>query len=206
MYKNRKESGEKLVGYLEKYKDENAVLLAIPRGGVPVAFEVSKKLGLPLDVIIVKKIGHPNNPEYAVGAASVNSAYINPQNIRGVTESYLEEEKNKKQLEAKKIYNELRGEKNPIDLKGKIAIIVDDGVATGSTIKMAITVAKNLGAKRVVVAVPVGSPSAISMLRNEADEVICPLQPTMFHAIGQFYEDFSQVPTEKAKEMLLKIE
>jgi putative phosphoribosyl transferase len=206
MYKNRKESGEKLVGYLEKYKDENAVLLAIPRGGVPVAFEVSKKLGLPLDVIIVKKIGHPNNPEYAVGAASVNSAYINPQNIRGVTESYLEEEKNKKQLEAKKIYNELRGEKNPIDLNGKIAIIVDDGVATGSTIKMAITVAKNLGAKRVVVAVPVGSPSAISMLRNEADEVICPLQPTMFHAIGQFYEDFSQVPTEKAKEMLLKIE
>jgi putative phosphoribosyl transferase len=206
MYENRKESGEKLVGYLEKYKDENAVLLAIPRGGVPVAFEVSKKLGLPLDVIIVKKIGHPNNPEYAVGAASVNSAYINPQNIRGVTESYLEEEKNKKQLEAKKIYNELRGEKNPIDLKGKIAIIVDDGVATGSTIKMAITVAKNLGAKRVVVAVPVGSPSAISMLRNEADEVICPLQPTMFHAIGQFYEDFSQVPTEKAKEMLLKIE
>lgn len=206
MYKNRKESGEKLVGYLEKYKDENAVLLAIPRGGVPVAFEVSKKLGLPLDVIIVKKIGHPNNPEYAVGAASVNSAYINPQNIRGVTESYLEEEKNKKQLEAKKIYNELRGEKNPIDLNGKITIIVDDGVATGSTIKMAITVAKNLGAKRVVVAVPVGSPSAISMLRNEADEVICPLQPTMFHAIGQFYEDFSQVPTEKAKEMLLKIE
>lgn len=206
MYKNRKEAGEKLIEYLEKYAGEDTVLLAIPRGGVPVAYEVAKKLELPLDVIIVKKIGHPNNPEYAVGAASVNSAYINPQNIRGVTEKYLEEEKKKKQMEAKKSYNELRGEKNPIDLSGKTAIIVDDGVATGSTIKMAITVAKNLGAKRVVVAVPVGSPSAISMLRNEADEVICPLQPTMFQAIGQFYEDFSQVPTKEAKEMLLKIE
>lgn len=206
MYKNRKEAGEKLVSKLEKYRNEDAVLLAIPRGGVPVAYELSKKLGLPLDVIIIKKIGHPNNPEYAVGAASVNSSYINPQNIRGVTESYLEDEKKKKQSEAKEIYSELRGEKNPIDLQGKISIIVDDGVATGSTIKMAIIVAKKLGADKVVVAVPVGSPSAISMLRNEADEVICPLQPSMFHAIGQFYEDFSQVPTVVAKEMLLDIE
>ena len=205
MYKNRKEAGEKLVSHLEKYRNENAVLLAIPRGGVPVAYELSKKLGLPLDIIIIKKIGHPNNPEYAVGAVSVNSSYINPHNILGVTESYLEDEKKRKQSEAKKTYSELRGEKNPIDLQGKIAIIVDDGVATGSTIKMAITVTKNLGADKVVVAVPVGSPNAVSMLRNEADEVICPLQPSKFHAIGQFYEDFSQVPTIVAKEMLLEI-
>lgn len=155
-----------------------------------------------MDVIIVKKIGHPHNPEYAVGAASVNSTYINPDNIRGVSQSYLEEQKARKQGEAEAIYRELRGDTSPLDLEGKTAILVDDGVATGSTIKMAITVARNLGAERVVVAVPVGSVEAIRMLRREADEVICPLEPTIFYAIGQFYEDFSQVPTETAKEML----
>ena len=202
MYKNRKEAGEKLSEHIIRYRDEDAVLLAIPRGGVPVAYEIAQRTGLPLDVIIVKKIGHPHNPEYAVGAASVNSTYINPDNIRGVSQSYLEEQKARKQGEAEDIYRELRGDASPLDLEGKTAILVDDGVATGSTIKMAITVARNLGAERVVVAVPVGSVEAIRMLRREADEVICPLEPTIFYAIGQFYEDFSQVPTETAKEML----
>jgi len=202
MYKNRKEAGEKLSEHIIRYRDEDAVLLAVPRGGVPVAYEIAQRTGLPLDVIIVKKIGHPHNPEYAVGAASVNSTYINPDNIRGVSQSYLEEQKARKQGEAEDIYRELRGDASPLDLEGKTAILVDDGVATGSTIKMAITVARNLGAERVVVAVPVGSVEAIRMLRREADEVICPLEPTIFYAIGQFYEDFSQVPTETAKEML----
>jgi len=202
MYKNRKEAGEKLSEHIIRYRDEDAVLLAVPRGGVPVAYEIAQRTGLPLDVIIVKKIGHPHNPEYAVGAASVNSTYINPDNIRGVSQSYLEEQKARKQGEAEAIYRELRGDASPLDLEGKTAILVDDGVATGSTIKMAITVARNLGAERVVVAVPVGSVEAIRMLRREADEVICPLEPTIFYAIGQFYEDFSQVPTETAKEML----
>ena len=202
MYKNRKEAGEKLSEHIMRYREADAVLLAIPRGGVPVAYEIAQRTGLPLDVIIVKKIGHPHNPEYAVGAASVNSTYINPDNIRGVSQSYLEEQKARKQGEAEAIYRELRGDASPLDLEGKTAILVDDGVATGSTIKMAITVARNLGAERVVVAVPVGSVEAIRMLRREADEVICPLEPTIFYAIGQFYEDFSQVPTETAKEML----
>ena len=202
MYKNRKEAGEKLSEHLMGYRDEDAVLLAIPRGGVPVAYEVAQRTGLPLDVIVVKKIGHPHNPEYAVGAASVNSTFINPDNIRGVPQSYLEEQKERKQREAEATYRELRGDASPLDLRDRIAILVDDGVATGSTIKMAITVARNLGAERVVVAVPVGSVEAIKMLRREADEVICPLEPIVFYAIGQFYEDFSQVPTETAKEML----
>ncbi len=202
MYKDRKEAGEKLSEPLMKYRDEDAVLLAIPRGGVPVAYEIARRTGLPLDVIVVKKIGHPYNQEYAVGAASVNSTYINPENIRGVPQSYLEEQKERKQREAEASYKELRGDASPLDLKGKIAILVDDGVATGSTIKMAITVARNLGAEKVVVAVPVGSVEAIKMLRRYADEVICPLEPTIFYAIGEFYEDFSQVPTETAKEML----
>jgi putative phosphoribosyl transferase len=202
MYKDRKEAGEKLSELLMKYRDEDAVLLAIPRGGVPVAYEVARRTGLPLDVIVVKKIGHPYNPEYAVGAASVNSTYINPDNIRGVPQSYLDEQKERKQREAEATYRELRGDASPLDLEGRTAILVDDGVATGSTIKMAITVARNLGAEKVVVAVPVGSVEAIKMLRREADEVICPLEPTVFYAIGQFYEDFSQVPTETAKEML----
>lgn len=202
MYKNREEAGDKLIEYLSKYKDTNSVLLAIPRGGVPVAHRVAKSLGLPMDVIIVKKIGHPNNPEYAVGAASVNSYYINQENIAGVTEKFLEEQAEKKQEEARELYSELRGDKTPVNLKGKTAIIVDDGVATGSTLRMAVTVSRNLGAEKVVVAVPVGSSSAVNMLRKVADEVICPLQPLVFHAIGQFYEDFSQVQTEIAKEML----
>ena len=124
MYKNRKEAGEKLSEYLKEYVDENAVLLGIPRGGVPVAHEIARRLGLPLDVIIVKKIGHPINPEYAVGAASVYSAYINPDNIKGIAEAYLKEQKEKKQKEAEIIYRELKGDNPPIDLRGKTAILV----------------------------------------------------------------------------------
>ena len=160
-------------------------------------------MNLPIDVIVIKKIGHPHNPEFAIGAASVNSTYINPDNIFGVTESYIEEQKKKKQVEAKNTYKELKGDQLPVDLSGKTAILIDDGVATGSTIRMAVTVTRNLGADKVIVAIPVGSPRAVEMLREVADEVICPLQPSLFHAIGQFYSDFSQVPTQTVKEMLM---
>jgi putative phosphoribosyl transferase len=203
MYKDRKEAGEKLAEHLKKYKEENTILLAIPRGGVPVAYTVGKILNLPIDVIVIKKIGHPHNPEFAIGAASVNSTYINPDNIFGVTERYIEEQKKKKQVEAKNTYKELKGDQLPVDLSGKTAILIDDGVATGSTIRMAVTVTRNLGADKVIVAIPVGSPRAVEMLREVADEVICPLQPSLFHAIGQFYSDFSQVPTQTVKEMLM---
>ena len=206
MYKNRKEAGEKLANELKEFKDSDAILLAIPRGGVPVAYEIGKALNLDVDVIVVKKIEHPNNPEYAVGAASTSSSYINTKNIRGVSEQYLEKQKQVKQEEAKAVYRQLRGDKEPLDLEGKNVVLVDDGVATGSTLRMAVRVVKNLGSNRVIVAVPVGSPQAIAMLKQEVNEVFCPFQPTMLGAIGQFYEDFSQVPTEQAKEMLLRLE
>jgi predicted phosphoribosyltransferase len=204
LYKNRREAGEKLSTYLTKYKETNAILLAIPRGGVPVADVIADNLGLQLDVIIVKKVGHPSNPEYAVGAVTTNSSYINKENIANVRKEYLRNETRKKQEEARYLYRELRGDKPPIIPGGKTVILVDDGVATGSTLVAATNLVKTLDAKQVVIAVPVGSTHTVRSLLRTADEVMCPLQPPMFYAIGQFYEDFSQVPTEQVKEILNK--
>ncbi len=201
MFENRKEAGIKLAEKLEEHITKDTIVLTIPRGGVNVGYEIAEKYDLPLDVIIIKKIGYPGNPEYAIGAVSMDSSYINPRHIN-ISEDYVRRNIMEKQEEAKERYKELRGGKPPIDLKGKRVILVDDGIATGATMKMAVQVVKGKDPEKVIVAVPVAPPSTVKNLMEEADDVIALLEPSHFMAIGQFYRDFSQVPTEEAKRLL----
>jgi predicted phosphoribosyltransferase len=205
MFENREEAGMKLAQKLENLITENTIILAIPRGGVNIGYEISKKYNVPLDVVIVKKIGHPRNPEYAIGAVSVDSNFINPQHVK-LSEDYLRSKIMEKQDEASDRYEELRGDKPPLNLKDKQVIIVDDGMATGATMKMAVQVVKNKNPEKVIVAIPVAPPSAVDSLKEVADEVIAILEPENFMALGQFYRDFSQVPTDEAKKLLERVQ
>jgi len=202
MFNDRADAGRQLAEKLRKYSGANSILLAIPRGGVTVAYEISKELKIPVDVIIVRKVGHPYNPEYALGAVGVDGSFIHTAHGQGVSQEYIDSMVREKQSEAKERYLELRGDKPPIDLKDKIAILVDDGVATGSTMLMAVMLVKEKNPKKIVIAVPVAPPDTIKQLEKIADEVINLLAPYGFMAIGQYYRDFSQVSTEEAKRML----
>jgi len=205
MFKNRKEAGKLLSQALEKYKKKKDVLvLAIPRGGVTVAYEVTNNLSLPLDVIVIKKIGHPSNEELAMGAAGMDSYIVNEDVAAGISEELIKEQAKIKQAEIKKRYHLLRGDKPMYKVKNKTIIIVDDGVATGATMLMAVKILKKEHPKKVVVAIPVAPPDTVTRLEKVADEVVCLSQPPSFMAIGQFYEDFSQVETAEAKRLLLE--
>jgi putative phosphoribosyl transferase len=202
MFRDREDGGRRLVEKLEKYSGSDSILLAIPRGGVIVAYVISKSLNIPVDVIIVRKIGHPFNPEYAVGAVGVDGSFIQTVHSQGVSKEYIDREVKEKQIEAKERYVELRNGKPPLNLKDKSVIIVDDGIATGSTMLMAVEIVKKQKPDKIVIAAPVAPPDTVSVLKKAVDEVIVLLEPEGFMAIGQFYEDFRQVPTEEAKRLL----
>jgi len=205
MYRNREEAGKRLAEELKEYKGRDHVLvLAIPRGGVPIAAEVAEELDLAMDVLVIKKIGAPGHEELAAGAAGLESYITNDDvvNSLGLTEGQMEERAKKKQEEVRAQLKELRGDKPLYSVKDKTVIIVDDGVATGSTIEMAVKMVKNMSPKEVIIAVPVAPPRTVKRLEGRADKVVCPQQPESFMAVGQFYSDFRQVSTEEVKEML----
>ncbi|MBS3060345.1 MAG: phosphoribosyltransferase [DPANN group archaeon] len=205
MFKDRVEAGRILADKLSKYKgNKDVVILGIPRGGIITAKEVANVLEAPLDVVVIKKIGFPGNEEFALGAASKDDYYIDESihSSYGVPDSYIEKESKIKQLEAKERYETLRGAKKPEPLQGKIVIIIDDGVATGSTMIMAARVIKKQKPQKVIIAVPVGPPETIQRLNQEANEVICLDTPQGFMAIGQFYMNFEQTTDEEAKQLL----
>lgn len=201
MFEDRKEAGEKLASRLKELINDNTIILAVPRGGVNIGYEIAKRYNAPLDVIIVKKIGHPRNPEYAIGAVSMDDSFIYPDHVN-IPRDYIRSEVTEKQRESRERYRELRGEEPPLDLTCKQVILVDDGVATGATMKMAIRVVRKKNPYRIIVAIPVAPPASAASLKEEADEVITLMEPVGFMAIGQFYKDFSQVPTEEAKRYL----
>ncbi len=178
------------------------VVIGIPRGGVVVASEVAKLLGAPLEVVIIKKLGYPGNPELALGAASPDAFFLNEDLARSVPKNYIDEEVKAKQREARERVNMLIGSHKPIDIVGKIVIVVDDGVATGASMMMAIRVIRNMKPASIVVAVPVAPPDSVRELREVADEVVTIMQPVDFFAIGQFYLDFTQVSDEETKKVL----
>ncbi|MEW5897261.1 MAG: phosphoribosyltransferase family protein [Nanoarchaeota archaeon] len=207
MFQDRKEAGKLLAEKLSKYKNKKDVLvLAIPKGGVPVAYEIAKKLKAPFDIVVIKKIGMPGNEELALGAASIDDFYLNEELAEQVSKQYLEEEVEVKQQEARKKLNLMRGKKKMYSVKDKVIILVDDGVATGATMIMGIKIIKKQSPEKVIVAIPVAPPITVLKLEKEADEVICLLQPEFFMSIGQFYNDFTQVEDEIAKKMLIGAE
>lgn len=195
MFSDRIEAGSLLAGQLKKYEGQPGVVLAIPRGGVPVAYAVAKELGLPLDIVLIKKIGHPGNKEYAIGAANLTDYFVIPH--ADVPSSYITEEVERIRQRLKEMYQEFMAGKEPENLENKTVIIVDDGVATGSTLLGTVYMLRKSKPARIVIAVPVASKSAVDVLSEAADEVIALLIPEQFFGVGEFYEDFAQVSDEE---------
>ena len=206
-FSDRVDAGKRLASTLADFAGKNAIVLAIPRGGVVVGYEISKALNLPLDVIIPHKIGAPDNPELAIGAITEDGTVILDENLVayiGVPKSYIKEESERQKREIERRLEMYREGVPYPDLKGRHVIIVDDGIATGSTMKAALASVKNRGAKTVTVAVPVGPPSTIEELKKRADRVVSIYTPEYFQAIGQFYADFNQTTDAEVIQLLKK--
>ncbi|HBS47636.1 TPA: phosphoribosyltransferase [Candidatus Dependentiae bacterium] len=203
-FKDRVDAGKKLSQLLVKYKNvENCMILGLPRGGVVVAYEIAKNLNLPLDVIVVKKLGAPFNEELAIGAiAEEGTVFLNEKLINefDISKEYIDQIKGVKQKEVERRVQLFRGES--LDLENKIAIIVDDGIATGATVLAAIKCAKDKRAKKVVVAMPVLPSEFVSQLNKLADEVVYLFAPQYFAAVGDFYESFIQVEDEEVLNLI----
>ncbi|HUP57772.1 MAG TPA: phosphoribosyltransferase, partial [Bdellovibrionota bacterium] len=205
IYRDRREAGEKLAAELQGLKDKKPVILALPRGGVPVAAEVAQALHAPLDVLVVRKIGMPGNRELGIGAIAEDDVlWIDSSAAAGlnIDPSELESELKHELIRVSRNVKKYRGERAPIDLEGRTAIIVDDGVATGVTTKAAAKLARARGAAEVIVAVPVGSRSACEFLAEDADRVICLSTPDPFFSVSGWYEDFTQVTDDQVLEAL----
>jgi len=205
LFRDRVEAGKLLAGELEELKSKDVVVLAIPRGGVIVANEVARALKSHLDLIIPRKVGAPGNPELAIGAVTQDgAAIIDKDTVRmlGVSEKYLEDEVKSQVEEVTRRMKKYRGERPYPKLKDKFVVIVDDGVATGYTMKAAIRSVRRERPASVWVAVPVGPPESIEELSKEADRVVCLRMPEPFFAIGQFYESFDQIEDEELLQIL----
>lgn len=209
MYSDRKEAGERLAEELLKRNYESPIVMGVPRGGVPVAYRVAMALDAPLDIVVPRKIGAPGNPEYAIGAVTEEgSIVLNEAAVRrtGASDEYVENAAKEEREEIERRIEEYRGKMEPVDLKGSTVLLVDDGVATGTTLKAAINSVRKRGPTHIVVAVPVGAPSSVEDLRGLADEVICLETPKAFGAVGQYYRSFPQTSDEEVKNLLQKFE
>jgi predicted phosphoribosyltransferase len=195
MFRDRIEAGELLAAKLKKYKNTSGVVLAVPRGGVPVAYAVAKELGFPIEVVLTKKIGHPMNKEYAIGAASLTDYFVMPH--ENVSEKYIQEELKLIHANLKRMYAHFMGDKEPVNIQGKTVIVVDDGIATGNTLLGTIHVLRKSKPGKIVIGVPVASKSAVEKLYAEVDEVVAVMVPEKFYGVGAFYEDFEQVSDEE---------
>lgn len=206
IFEDRFDAANKLVPLLNKYRNNpEAIVVAIPRGGLELGSVLAKELNLPLDVIFTKKIGFPGEPEYAIGAVGIEHTYINDQfkNIANTGfQNYITEEIIAIQDMLKQRALNYRGDRSPLDLKNKIVIVVDDGVATGSTLIATLMVIKNYNPKKIIVALPVASVEAFKKLQEYSDEVICLLVPEHFYGVGQFYKRFDQVDDTTAISLL----
>lgn len=205
IFKDRLEAGELLAQKLEHYKGKDAMVLAIPRGGVPLGYVVAKQLNLPLELVLSKKIVHPSHKEFAIGAVTFKSQILSDA-ASEVSSSYIDEETEKIRALLNKHYQDYYGDKTPPELENRVLLVVDDGIATGNTIISAVEMLHKEKPEKIVVAIPVSSRSALQKLESAAfiDEVICLSVPNIFRAVGQFYENFEQVEETEVKILLNK--
>lgn len=208
-FKDRTEAGTRLGEALRERDIKPDIVLAIPRGGLPLGRAVADALDVPLDVVVASKIGAPGNPELAIGAvASDGSVWRNVDAFRGTgaDEGYFERERNKEAENARRKAERYRAGRSPPELSGKTVVVVDDGVATGSTVRACLQMLRETGADPVILAIPVGPPDTVSELQRLADEVVCLETPSRFMGVGQFYERFDQVSDEEAMAYLESFE
>lgn len=206
LFRNRSEAGRLLAGHLKVYADRaDVVVLALPRGGVPVAFEVAESLRAPLDVFVVRKLGVPGQEELAMGAIATGGVRVTNEEVLrhlGIPAEALEAAAAREASELERREREYRGGRPAPDLRGRTVILVDDGLATGSTMRAAARALRQLGPGRVVVAVPVGASQTCEEFRAEVDEVVCAMTPEPFGGVGQWYDDFTQTSDEVVHELL----
>ncbi len=206
VFSNRIDAGQRLADALKTHTFADGLVLAIPRGGVVVGFEVAEALVF-FGVIIPRKIGAPGNPELAIGAMTEDGIAILDENLMSylnVPDDYVERESETQKLEIQRRMQLYRQNEPYPNLKGRDVIVVDDGIATGATMKAALASVKNKGAKSVTAAVPVGPPSTIEELKRQADLVVCLFMPESFYAIGEFYDDFGQTSDYEVMDLLRK--
>jgi putative phosphoribosyl transferase len=205
-FRNRQEAGQLLALELADCADKkDCIVLALPRGGVPVAHELSQALRLPLDILVVRKLGVPGHEELAMGAiASGGIRIINPHTLSalGISSGALAEVERRELIEMERRERLYRGNKVPLEVREKTVILVDDGIATGATIRAAIASLRQRGARRIVVASPVAPESVVVSLQTVADSVVCILKPKDFGGVGWWYEDFSQTSDEEVRSIL----
>jgi putative phosphoribosyl transferase len=204
-FRDRPDAGQQLARRLSELDLEAPVVLGLPRGGVPVAAPVARMLDAPLDIILVRKLGVPNQPELAMGALGEDGVRVLNDDVlatTSVTDDELQAVTRREQSELEARADRFRRGRPRVELEGRTAIVVDDGIATGSTARAAIRVARAHGAARVVLAVPVAPPRTCQHMRDEADAVVCLQQPARFWAVGQFYRDFSQTSDDEVVALL----
>jgi len=205
-FRDRREAGRLLAQRLSAYKGRaDLLVLALPRGGVPVAFEVARELEAPLDVLLVRKLGLPGHEELAIGAVATGGIRILDEDLLaqfGISEAMLGLIVEREQRELLRREQAYRGAAPPRDVRGKTVIVVDDGLATGSSMRAAALALRQRAPARLVVAVPVAPPSSCAALREQADDVVCARTPEPFAAVGQWYEDFGQTSDEEVCQLL----
>ncbi len=203
MFQDRIEAGLLLADKLRKYQNDPGIVLAVPRGGVPVAYAVAKELGFPVEVVLTKKIVHPLNKEYAIGAASLTDYFIVPH--EGLSEEYIQQELLRVRSRLNEMQRKYMGDKIPESLEGKTVIVIDDGIDTGNTLKGTVNLLRKSHPGKIVIGVPVASQSAMRKLAKDVDEVVAVLIPIEFFGVGAFYDNFNQVSDEEVMYYLDKL-
>ncbi|MGQ0751723.1 MAG: phosphoribosyltransferase [Betaproteobacteria bacterium] len=206
IFSDRRDAGAALAAQLSRYQHRHdVVVLALPRGGVPVAYEVAGALGAPLDVFVVRKLGVPGRRELAMGAIAPGGVRVLDRQIiaaYGIPEAAVERTAREERLELERRERAYREDRDPVAISGQTVLLIDDGLATGATMKAAVQAARAGTPKRVVVAVPVGAPSTCAEMAEIADEVVCVSKPEPFYAVGQWYADFSQTSDDEVRKLL----
>jgi predicted phosphoribosyltransferase len=207
-FRNRREAGRLLAAKLAAYaKRPDVLVLALPRGGVPVAYEVARALDAPLDVFLVRKLGVPGHEEFALGAIATGGVRVINQDVvrgLGISPGTIDAIATKEQQELERRELVYRGDRQAPNLRGRIAILVDDGLATGATMHAAVKALRQQGAGRVIVAVPIAPPETCEQLREEVDDIVCAVTPEPFQAVGLWYEDFSQTTDDEVRDLLAR--
>ncbi|MCC6849663.1 MAG: phosphoribosyltransferase [Deltaproteobacteria bacterium] len=207
LFEDRRDAGRRLAGRLLPFRDEAPAVLALPRGGVPVGYEVARALAAPLDVIVVRKLGAPGQPELGIGAVVDGDSplgVLNQEMMRalGVSQDYLDREVAAQLAEIRRRQSVYRGGRTRVPIAGRTAIVVDDGLATGSTMRAALRSIRRADPARLVLAVPVAPAATLAELAKEVDETVCLATPDPFYAVGFFYRDFGQTTDDEVIHLL----